>query len=274
MNLLLTVVLAAAVITDVWGCVPDGSRLYGEFGFPAVLYNHEGCCDGGPPGRRARDWGSLCGRGAGTSVGATSESRYKEGERNQGAPGRSWVNYNPCCDGSASVQKKGDWGWFCPPVRDRRTKRSHSSVFYDPGERNQGAPGRPHVDYKPCCDRGSAVEQPFSWGLVCPGESATFTEVTVDIVETPLPAPTPLSTPLPVLSPPGMRLPSPLPSPEAVPERYPVPLMGCNTLQDQLRSCRELVLLLDETPSELMGFNFYNLSKLEAKLREVLWLLF
>lgn len=90
---------------------------------------------------------------------------YSPGERNQGESGYPPVAYRACCDGQESVKKEGEWGMFCP---DQKDGAGDEQTCYGPGERNEGAPGKPEVPYKPCCDGRQNVEKANEWGKFCP----------------------------------------------------------------------------------------------------------
>lgn len=90
---------------------------------------------------------------------------YAPGERNQGESGYAAVPYRACCDGQQNVKKPGEWGRFCPPKVDGG---SEEDTCYGPGERNEGAAGKPAVPFKPCCDGQASVEKAKEWGKFCP----------------------------------------------------------------------------------------------------------
>lgn len=72
---------------------------------------------------------------------ANRRACYPNGARAQGAAGRPFVEYLPCCDRTAAMlSKPGDWGLFCTKLSDRGC--------YQTGERAQGAVGMPYVNYK------------------------------------------------------------------------------------------------------------------------------
>lgn len=149
-------------------CYGPGERNQGEVGFPRVEYAP--CCDGRSAMPKSDDWGFFC-----PSAGPTPPPTdcYAPGERNQGAPGFPRVEYKPCCDGRSASPKSSDWGFFCPadgpttpPTAGPTTPTTGDC--YGPGERNQGAPGFPRVEYKPCCDGQSASPKSGDWGFFCP----------------------------------------------------------------------------------------------------------
>lgn len=156
-------------ITDT-DCYKEGERNQGEPGYPAVQYKP--CCDGLQARKVIGEWGMFCPGGKAI----TDANCYKKGERNQGAPGYPAVQYKPCCDGEGSVKVKGEWGRFCPggkAIVDAPTPGSGgSTVCYEKGERNQGAPGYPGVPYAPCCDGREGVTVKGEWGRFCPGSKA------------------------------------------------------------------------------------------------------
>jgi hypothetical protein len=161
-------------------CYASGERAIGATGKPAVDYKP--CCDGGAPVARTGDWGLFCPGGVATTAppsGGGSTKCYASGERSIGAPGKPAVEYKPCCDGGAPAAKTGDWGLFCPGGGVVTTPPSGggggSSKCYASGERAIGAPGKPAVEYKPCCGGGAPVAKTGDWGLFCPGGGVVTT---------------------------------------------------------------------------------------------------
>lgn len=78
--------------------------------------------------------------------------------------GSSNVNNNVCwCSNVPGVATGNE----CNPLKSNGPKSSAANC-YGPGQRNQGAPGFPAVEYKPCCDGRAAVEKANDWGKFCP----------------------------------------------------------------------------------------------------------
>lgn len=102
---------------------------------------------------KAGDWGLFCAGDGVAGVTPPDANCYAKGERGQGAAGHPAVQWKPCCDGQAQVEKAGDWGKFCPGD----VGGPGSDGCYGPGERNQGATGYPAVPYLPCCDGKAAT---------------------------------------------------------------------------------------------------------------------
>lgn len=105
---------------------------------------------------------------------------YARGERAVGAPGKPAVEYYPCCDGTEPRPVKNDywfdpskdWGLFCGGQGNIIVSTKNC---YDLGAKAIGAPGKPLVNYKPCCSGVSPREKKGAeiktaddkWGQFC-----------------------------------------------------------------------------------------------------------
>lgn len=80
------------------------------------------------------------------------------GEKCAGAPGKPYVPYAKCCDETkeCAADPSLGWGRFC--VDKPMPYGTYAPKCYKAGERCMGAPGKPYVDYYPCCDGSPCVE--------------------------------------------------------------------------------------------------------------------
>lgn len=104
---------------------------------------------------------------------------YKSGERCMGSPGKPYIPYHRCCDGSPCVKSsKLGWGGFCVGAGGEKkssagemSKGRDGQKCYNKGHRCMGAPGKTYVPYARCCDGTPCVKDPRKgWGGWCKGE--------------------------------------------------------------------------------------------------------
>jgi hypothetical protein len=183
--LLLAAAAAAAVVSGANGasyapsdkCRADGERCAGAEGHDRVEWIP--CCSGGCNAVKKGQWGYFCGK-----PGYGGGDLYQPGERCEGAPGKEYVPWKGCAGGECSAVKYGEWGKFCSgePTRGggpkveptvgggaQPTEGKVDGYCYPPGYRNEGASGKPYVEWKPCCS-GASVQAP-DWGRWCPAAS-------------------------------------------------------------------------------------------------------
>lgn len=98
---------------------------------------------------------------------------YEEGERAIGAKGYPAVPYLACCSGkpplpmdptAKSYVAKENYGLYCGGTGEVVPTEGKC---YKAGERSVGAPGKPMVDYMPCCDGKAPQEKYGAWGKFC-----------------------------------------------------------------------------------------------------------
>lgn len=98
---------------------------------------------------------------------------YPDGERAVGAPGKPSVPWMSCCSGKmplpmdagdAAYKADRDWGLFCGGTGKIVVDKDDC---YGKGVRGVGAPGKPYVPYKPCCDGREPQEVYGDWGRLC-----------------------------------------------------------------------------------------------------------
>lgn len=111
---------------------------------------------------------------------------YPDNQRCAGAPGKPRVEHLACCSKDYSCLPKsstdGDnWGRFClknKPIVGPSTPIIQASFgtsgkkCYPSNHRCAGAPGKPKIEYMPCCERGYSCQEKSSttgnnWGKFC-----------------------------------------------------------------------------------------------------------
>jgi FAD/FMN-containing dehydrogenase len=96
------------------------------------------------------------------------------GERCIGAAGfpavqwlTSGLNGGPCCAGTCSIQKAGDWGTFCSGGIQAAPVPAPAGTCRPSGERCIGASGFPTVAWIPCCSGACSATKSNDWGTFC-----------------------------------------------------------------------------------------------------------
>lgn len=170
--------------TDHQSCREPGTRCSGASGYPAVTWIP--CCSGGCTESKYGQWGKFCsGKETTTSTGTTAPSGspigdsvygrcYPEAYRCQGASGRPFVEYKPCC-GDGNCVDAPDWGKWCV-------------VPCYGGDCNGSTPNLP-------------VTPTPSPTLPPPDDTTTATQPPPTVAPTPMPGVTPTPTSLPGVTP-------------------------------------------------------------------------
>lgn len=97
------------------------------------------------------------------------------GARCAGAAGFPAVPWVGCCSGDCDVVKPGHWGKFCADAAG--SPAPAPADCYETGERAQGAPGHPPVEWKPCCAPGDVqAAKAGDWGSFCTAGGAEAQE--------------------------------------------------------------------------------------------------
>lgn len=149
-------------------CYANGQRCQGAPGFPAVEWKP--CCDGNAQcvDNAALGWGKWC-QTENDNNNQPDDTCYNVNERCQGAPGFPFVQFKPCCDADATCEDNEALGWGKWCTSPNSGGQDPDPTCYNEGERCQGAPGFPFVEFKPCCDgNGECVDnEALGWGKWC-----------------------------------------------------------------------------------------------------------
>lgn len=146
-------------------CRKAGERCIGAAYKPAVPWIP--CCEGGCDAEHP-DWGMMCGKKEYVKKYAEEKPKCrKEGERCIGAAYKPAVPWIPCCEGGCDVEHP-DWGMMCSKAY--KVPVYGKAKCYGVGEKCAGAENMPYVEYRACCEEGSACSVTAGygdWGIMC-----------------------------------------------------------------------------------------------------------
>lgn len=111
---------------------------------------------------------------------STNSTCHNTNVKCMGASGKPFVQWKACCkvgDQCLPVTDPNDWGSVCRPAGSSSTttapptsSTSSSGSCHATNVKCMGAPNRPFVEWKPCCNSADScqpVTDPNDWGSVC-----------------------------------------------------------------------------------------------------------